>query len=136
MTTAAEILDRMKDRDQFNLGVVTMLTMDKSGDLMRLCACWSNVAYCLDGDSNPDEVCPPDTPATHHERWLWSRVEPDPEPVWAEVAGLPEAPHITRAMRVLQQIGAVFPDGTTSRLVTDLLQARAKAHGVEVSEPL
>jgi len=133
--TAASILDDMKDRDQYNVGVVTMLTTDPTEMLTRLCACWPNVAVCLDGDRNPDEECPPDTPANFRERWLWARIEPEPEPVWAEVAGLPSAPHVYRAMRTLQQIGAVFPDGTLSRSVVEFLQHTAKGVGVTVDEP-
>ena len=116
------------------LDAVAMLDGDPIGMLRKLCACWPNVAHCLEGDSNPDEVCPPDTPATHYGRWLWSRIEPEPEPIWAEIAGLPDAPHVRRAMHTLQQIGAVFPDGTLSALVWDYLRARSKERGVEVEQ--
>lgn len=122
--TAGDLLQQMKDRDTHNVGVVTMIQADKTGMLTKLCACWPNVAKCLEADSNPREVCPPDTPATHRERWLWARVEPEPERVWAEVAGLPDAPHVRRAMNTLQRICAVFPDGTLSRFVFRYLKKR------------
>jgi hypothetical protein len=139
--TAADLLHQMKARDDHNVGVVTMIVNDRTKLLERLCACWPNVALCLEGDTSPEEVCPEDTPATHRERWLWARVEPEPESVWAEVAGMPDAPHVRRAMRTLQKIGAVFPDGTLSKYVWRYLRAQAKDAGtvndeMELVQPL
>lgn len=132
---AESILNGMKDRDQHNIGLVTMLMTDKSGKLVRLCACWPNVAYCLEALPLREE-CPDATPPTHREKWLWSLVEPEPEAVWAEVAGLPDAPHIRRLMATLQRVCAVFPDGTLSQQVITYLRNNATAAGVTVDEPL
>jgi len=112
-----------------------MLMTDPSHMLSRLCACWPNVAHCLEALPFA-EVCPPSTPATYHERWLWSLIEPEPEGVWAQVANLPDAPHVRRMMHTLQRVGAVFPDGTLSRQIIDFLRNNAKIAGVTVTEPL
>ncbi len=135
---AYDILIRLKADDDHNIGVVTMFNQDRL--LSRLAATWPSVARVLPRDDNPPEECPPDTPPEYMVRWLWSRIEPEPEPVWAEMTGLPQAPHVFRAMRVLQDIGAVFPDGTLSQWVQRYLTSEAgrlgvKADVVDVAAP-
>lgn len=128
---ARDVLQRLKADDDHNIGVVTLFIQDRL--LSRLAATWSSVARVLPRDSNPNEEYPPDTPPEFMVRWLWARIEPEPEPVWAEMTGLPLAPHVLRAMRVLQDIGAVFPDGTLSKWVSQYLTSEAKRIGVESS---
>jgi len=129
MDTAAAILERIKADDANNIGLVTLIHQDPS--YLRLTAAWPNAARLIERDSEPTEVCPPDTPVEDRVRWLWARVEPAPEPLWSAVAGLPDAPHVYRAMRVLQDWGVVFPDGTLSVWAQRLLTSKAKALGVK-----
>lgn len=128
MPTAAEMLWELRQRDEHNIGIATMLSMDIA--LTRLVAAWPNVGRRLRPDENPDEKVPPSIPIEERELWLWSRVEPEPEPLWAQAAGLPDAPHVRRFMQTLKDIGAVFPDGSMSQWAAKFLQAQAKRVGV------
>ena len=110
--TAATILARIKSHDQHNIGVVTLLASDPM--LGRLAASWANVSKLISPDVDPQEVCPPSMPLADRSRWLWARVEPDPAPLWISISGLPAAPHTFRCVQVLQDNGAVFPDGEMS----------------------
>jgi len=130
--TAASILARMKAHDTNNIGVVTLVTQDPIYE--RLVAAWPNVARLLQPDGNPEEACPHDTPLQFHVRWLWARIEPEPEGLWASVAGLPDAPHVQRAMRVLQEHAAVFPDGALSQWLVKYLTKVASRLGVKADE--
>jgi hypothetical protein len=132
-TTASSILQRMKEHDPNNIGVVTLVTQDTIYE--RLMAAWPNVARLLKDDPDPDEVCPPDTPSEFRILWLWSRIEPEPEPLWATVAGLPYAPHVARAMYTLRDHAAVFPDGTMSDWLNKYLVKVASRVGVKRDEP-
>ena len=132
MHTAASILARLKVDDSNNIGVVTLVTQDALYE--RLIAAWPNAARLLNADENPDEECPPDTPLQFHVLWLWSRIQPEPEPVWATVAGLPHAPHVVRAMHTLRDHAAVFSDGTLSEWLTKYLTKIANRLGVKADE--
>jgi len=134
MNTAAKILEQIKAEDEFNIGLVMLLDQDPT--LERLTAAWPNAARLIPADREPDEAVPPDLPVEDRVRWLWARVEPEPEPLWCEVAGLPNAPHIHRAMGVLQAMRCVFPDGTLSRWAEQYIRERVGALGVkaEVAE--
>jgi hypothetical protein len=129
---AGLILGQMHQHDAHNIGIVTMLSTDSL--LARLLAAWPAVARKLQPDENPFEATPEGLPDATHERWLWARVEPEPEPLWAEAAGLPDAPHVRRAMRVLQDNGAVFPDGQMSVWAQRFLAEQAKRAGVRQDE--
>jgi hypothetical protein len=132
MPTAGVLIDRLRLQDEHNLGVVTLLAHDPM--LAKLIAAWPTVARRLAPDENPSEPSPEGLPASEHERWLWSRVEPEPEPLWAEAAGLPDAPHVRRAMRVLMDNCAVFPDGTMSTWSDRFLRESAKRAGVRLGD--
>ena len=132
MTTAAMLLQQIKDEDQFNIGLVMLLDQDQT--LERLTAAWPNAARLIPADRDQNEVVPPDLPVEDRVRWLWARVEPAPEPLWCEVAGLPDAPHIQRAMRVLQDMRCVFPDGTLSQWAEQYIRERVGALGVKPAE--
>jgi hypothetical protein len=129
MPTAGTILAKLKQHDAYNIGVVTLLASDPT--LGKLIAAWPNVARKIEDETNPFENTPEELPAREHERWLWARIEPEPESMWAEAAGLPDAPHVRRAMRVLQDNGAVFPDGTMSQWASRFLVESAKRAGVK-----
>lgn len=130
MTTARDILQAMKARDALdpkdhpdeqNQGAVVLLSQSQA--LTRLVACWPNVPVSVDPD--PREEVPPDTPRSHHIRWLWSRLEPDPIPVWLATAGLPDAPHFRKWCYVAIDNQMVMPDGGRSRWATRYVTARA-----------
>lgn len=122
----------MKARDAKNVAIVTLLSQDVM--YQRLVAVWGGVGERLAPDDMPNESAPESLNRSMHNRWMWSRVEPEPEPLWAEAAGLPDAPHVRRAMRVLQENGAVFPDGTLSTWVEKFLAKQADRAGVEAEE--
>jgi hypothetical protein len=132
MPTAEAILASLLEHDAHNIGLVTLLIRDPM--LGKLVAAWPNVARKLAADTDPDERTPDDLPATEHERWVWARVEPDPEPLWIEAAGLPDAPHVRRALRVLMDNGAVFPDGQMSQWTERFLRESAKRAGVQLGD--
>jgi len=95
---------------------VALVVLVRSNPMnLHLAAAWASAD--LPEDQDPDEECPPDTPAHLHLRWLWSRIEPDPVPAWIERAGLPDASHVRRACRVLQDNGIVHPDGEVAAVV-------------------
>lgn len=128
--TAGTIFGKMKALDERNVGVVAMVASDRI--LQRLIAAWENVGRRLLPDHRPFEEVPEGLPESEHERWLWSRVEPDPFDLWSEMAGLPDAPHIHRSMRLLMNNGVVFPDGTLSQWAVKWLKEKAKQQGVSV----
>jgi hypothetical protein len=129
MATAGSILMKLRAHDEHNFGIVTLLAHDAT--LARLIAAWPSVGRKLQSDASPLENTPAGLDVADHERWLWARVEPEPEPLWAEAAGLPDAEHVRRAMRVLMDNGAVFPDGDMSRWSERFLVESAKRAGVK-----
>jgi hypothetical protein len=122
VTTAAEILADARAADDANAGIVNLLVNDP--DLERLVAVWANVP--LPPDPEPDEECPPDLPVWARLRWVWSRLEPDPIPVWIGLAGLPDAPHIRRAVSLAVDNRIVLPDGTLSSWALVYVQQQAR----------
>jgi len=130
VNTASELLAFFKDQDQYNIGVIALVTSRPI--YVTLCSAWPNVARCLYGA--PDEPLPEELPLDVRLRWLWSRVEPAPEAIWAEIANLPLAPHVTKAMKSLQDNCAVFPDGSMSKWVFNYLAKRAKLVGAYTAE--
>jgi len=108
---ASDILLSLKERDDG-----PTFTMVKANPIhLQLVAAWTSMQ--LQEDEDPDEECPPDTPAHLRLRWLWARIEPDPTAAWIEMSGLPDAPHVRRACRVLQDNGVVHPDGDVAASV-------------------
>ncbi len=132
MPTAGTLLTRIRHHDESNIGLVSLIMSDMI--FARLLAVWPSVARKLEEDGNPSENTPEALPASEHSRWLWARVEPDPEALWIEASGLPDAAHVRRAMRVLMDNGAVFPDGGVSLWVESYLRQTAKRAGVERDE--
>lgn len=122
MTTAAEIVADAIAADEANAGVISLLVNDP--DLERLVAVWANVP--LPPDPNPDEECPLDLPEWSRLRWVWSRLEPDPVPVWIALAGLPDAPHIRRAVALAVDNRIALPDGTLSQWALVYVQQQAR----------
>jgi len=122
VTTAAEILANAIAADDENAGIVNLLVNDP--DLERLVAVWANVP--IPQDTNPDEECPPDLPEAVRLRWVWSRLEPDPIPVWILLAGLPDAPHVRRVVRLAIDNRVVFPNGAMSTWAQVYLQQQAR----------
>lgn len=115
---AREILAEIKARDSEqeaknpgNFGAVVLLTEDAT--LSRLVSVWANVPRSVDPD--PEEECPAVLAAADRIRWYWARLEPDPIPVWIATAGLPDAPHVRRACRVVIDNRMAHPDGVVSR---------------------
>jgi len=127
MTTAAAILSRVKSDDDLNIGVVTLMRSDSL--YMRLAAAWPNVARMIPQPSFTEQV-PAEIGEELHLRWLWAGINPAPEPLWAQVAGLPDAAHVRRAMQVLQDNCVVFPDGNMSKWAIKYLEASAEKVGV------
>ena len=122
MTTAAEILAAAIAADDANAGIVSLLEDDQ--ELRRLVAVWTNVP--IQPDPNPDEECPADLQVWARLRWLWSRVEPDPIPVWIALAGLPDAPHVRNSIRLAIDNRVVLPDGTLSSWAQVYVQRQAR----------
>lgn len=122
MTTAAEILADAIAADDGNAGIVNLLVNDP--DLERLVAVWANVPIPLDPE--PDEECPPDLPVWARLRWVWSRLEPDPVPAWIALAGLPDAPHVRRAVGLAVDNRIVLPDGSLSSWALVYIQQQAR----------
>jgi hypothetical protein len=120
---AREILADALQADGDNTGIVNLL--DTSPDLRRLVAVWTNVPIPLDPD--PNEECPASLPVAIRLRWVWSRLDPDPVPVWITYAGLPDAPHIRRLVQMAMDNRIVFPDGTLSQWATVYLQREARS---------
>ena len=120
---AASLLQHLKAQDEFNFGLHTLI--ESSTLYQRLLAVWSNVRRMLVADQNPEEVIPEGVTPDYHSLWLWARVEPDPAMLWIRAAGLPEADHTLRAVRVLQENAAVFPDGTMSKWASAWLRNKA-----------
>lgn len=138
MPSSAEILARIKARDNTenvaegrgdpaNFGHVVLLRSNPS--LTLLAAAWPNVPPSIDPD--PSEVC--EAPESEQVRWYWSRLEPDPIPVWLRTAGLPDADHTRRACWLAIDNCIVHPDGRLSvwaeryvrQFVFDTLTARS-----------
>lgn len=119
MPSSAEILARIKARDNAeqvaadgeggadpaNFGQVVLLRSNPM--LAVLAAAWSNVPPSRDPE--PAEVC--EAPESEWVRWYWSRLEPDPIPIWLRTAGLPDAPHTRRACWMAIDNGMIHPDG-------------------------
>jgi len=118
---ASDILAELKARDKY----ATFTMAQCSPTHMQLVTAWSAVQ--VPDDTDPDEECPPATPPHLLVRWLWSRLEPDPMPAWIEAAGLPNAPHIRRTCRVLQDNGVVLPDGSLAGSVEEYLRLKYEA---------
>jgi hypothetical protein len=132
VTTAAEIVASAVEADDQNAGVVALL--ETSRELQRLVAVWPNVP--LPEDPDPTEECPEDLPAAVRLRWVWSRIDPDPIPTWIMYAGLPDAAHVRRAIRLAQDNRIVFPDGTRSNWAEVYVQRIARvALGVRQGAP-
>jgi len=128
MSTVNDLLQLLKAQDEFNFGLHTLI--ESNTLYQRLLSVWSNVRRMLTADQHPTEPVPNGLTPEYHLRWLWARIEPDPALLWLRAAGLPHAEHTLRAVSVLQENAAVFPDGTMSKWVTIWLQKRA---GVKVS---
>jgi hypothetical protein len=131
MATVAILLSRLRKNDENNIGVVTLVASDPL--YSRLLAAWGAVKRKLRSDRHPFEELPPGLPEDAHERWLWARVEPDPLPLWIAASGLPDAPHVRRAMQVLIENCAVFPDGKASMWVEKFLTEQARRAGVKLA---
>ena len=59
MNTASELLAFFKDQDQYNIGVIALVTSRPI--YVTLCSAWPNVARCLYGA--------PDEPLPRNSRW-------------------------------------------------------------------
>lgn len=117
-----DALDAAQFPDEQNHGVVILLQQSKI--LQRLVACWPSVP--LPPDSDPRQEVPAGMPITHHLRWLWARIEPDPIPEWLALSGLPDAPHTRRWAQVAIDNRMVFPDGTRSKWANQFITSRAR----------
>lgn len=131
MMTPREIVAEWKRRDMLdpeehpeaqNHGVIVLL--DEDPILARLVAAWHNVPIGV--DPNPDEPMPADIPEHMALRWVWARIEPDPIPVWLEVAGLPDRPDFRRKAQAAIDNRMVFPDGTRSRWAQQFVTRRVR----------
>jgi len=122
VTTAAGIVAAALAADDANAGIVNLLVNDS--DLERLVAVWPNVP--VPADPNPGEECPTDLQVWARLRWVWSRLEPDPVPVWIALAGLPDAPHVRRSIRIAMDNRIVLPDGTMSSWARVYIQQQAR----------
>jgi hypothetical protein len=127
---ARELLAEIKSRDAegeaqnpANFGAVLLLSQDPT--LARLVACFGNTP--LSTDSDPEEECPAVLTLSDRIRWYWARLEPDPVPAWIALAGLPDAPHVRRAVQVCIDNRMVHPDGTVSRWASRYLSGMAAA---------
>lgn len=132
MDTAGGILCEARERSAHNIGAVVLLQDNTLA--MKLLAAWPVAAQRVKPGS-PFEVCPDDLPHEDRLRWVWSAVEPEPEPIWAEAAGLPDAPHVRRFMRVLQDNALVFPDGKLSKWAEKFIVESARRLGVREDDP-
>lgn len=133
MKTANMLISELKDVDEVNLGVVALLSSRTIYG--ALVVSWTSVARRLNFGS-PFEAVPDAIPKEDHLRWLWSRVEPEPNALWAEAAGLPNAVHVRRAMNVLRDNCAIFPDGKMSQWAHQWLRAQAAFGGVKIEQQI
>jgi hypothetical protein len=113
--TVADLVASIKNEAQVpnapgNYAGVFLLAQDPA--LQRLVSTWPNVP--VSAMPAGDMPCPETMPEGARLRWLWTLLEPDPLPVWRERAGLPDAPHVTRAQWLAIENKMVLPDGTLS----------------------
>lgn len=133
MPTASDILATLQERsgmnmDAGNFGPVVMLDQDPT--LVRLVACWRNVP--TPAQPPGDLQVPEGLPEMHHLRWYWAMLEPDPIPQWIAVSGLPNAPHVQRAVFTAIDNRIVLPDGTISHWANEYLSRQVAARAQRV----
>lgn len=104
--------------------------------LGRLVCAWPNVPVLPFTPEQRGREVPPATPAHRVFRWVFAQLEPDPVPVWIEMAGLPEAPHTRRLAYLAIDQRLVRPDGTlstwASRFAEEALKNAVEAAGKRV----
>ena len=127
--TGRDHVEWLKSQDEANVGVPTMLANSPHKVLPKLCAAWLAVSRRLTNAALIEEL-PEGLPATERTRYLWASIEPDPVPIWAEAAGLPNAPHIERAMLTLLDCGIIFPDGEISQWAKRYMKAEGQKLGI------
>lgn len=126
MPTATEILARINERedeiDEVRLSVeagsslptehvASVMLLKANPTASVLAAAWPTAPRSIDPE--PAEVC--EAPESEWVRWYWSRLEPDPFPLWIRTAGLPDAEHVRRTCLVLIDNGIVLPDGRLTK---------------------
>ena len=121
VTTAGDILADAIAADAGNAGIVNLLESDP--DLERLVVVWANVPLPT---TMLGEECPADLPLAVRLRWVWSLMEPDPVPAWISFAGLPDAPHVRRAVMLAIDNRIVLPNGVLSTWAQVYIQQRAR----------
>ena len=82
--------------------------------LAQLVCAWPNVPLPPLTDVQKTRQVPGEIPPHRMLRWLFAQLEPDPIPVWIEMAGLPDAPHVRRACFIAIDQRLVWPDGNIS----------------------
>jgi hypothetical protein len=82
--------------------------------LAQLVCAWPNVPVQPLTGEHKSRPIPHETPAHREMRWAFAQIDPDPIPIWLEMAGLPDAPHTRRAVYVAIDQKLVRPDGTLS----------------------
>jgi excisionase family DNA binding protein len=130
-TTASELLAALRFNDHQESHIVARLQGDNL--LTRLVSVWPSMG--IPPNSHPDEPLPPDFPEHYRNRWLFSRIEPDPFPAWYQLAGYPDAPHVRRASWVAIDMRMVFSDGTLHHWARKYVAALA-FDALPVGDPL
>lgn len=126
-------VEYLKALDANNVGIPTLLIHSPHKVLPRLAVAWSTVAKRLTNPGLVQEI-PEGIPQTELTRYLWACIEPEPEALWAEAAGLPDAAHVRRGMMTLLDNHAIFVDGTVSTWVTRYLKTENERFGMKVEE--
>lgn len=65
-------------------------------------------------------------PMSHWNLWLLSNKKPCPISQWILASGLPDAPHVRRAIDLLVRNKIVIADGTMSAAALQFLESRAR----------
>ena len=129
-TLGWEHVDGLKDLDDANVGIPSLLMHSANRLLPRLVATWPMVAKRL---TNPglQEPLPDGLPSTEYTRYLWACIEPNPVDIWAQSSGLPVARHVEEAMMMLLDNAIIFPDGSMSKWATRFLKTEGDRFGIK-----
>lgn len=122
MTTAADVMYYIRETlsEDFDPAPATLMIFNK--ELAHLLAAWPNVPRSsFDEDADCTLV-----PSHAQVRWLWSILDPDPVPIWIQYAGLPDAPHVRRAVSMAIDNRLAHPDGKISYHARKLVQSTAR----------